>query len=98
MSQLGSARLPNPAKCRREDSNLGRTYAGGPEPRPVDRLGTATRKGEDRESIASTVLACRHEDSNLGRIYTNGPQPSPFGHLGMAAQYRGQDSNLRKPT
>jgi hypothetical protein len=29
--------------CRREDSNLGRTYASGPEPLPVDRLGTATR-------------------------------------------------------
>lgn len=55
-------------------------------------------KAKTGNRLPAQWLACRHEDSNLGRIYTNGPQPSPFGHLGMAAQYRGQDSNLRKPT
>ncbi len=55
-------------------------------------------KAKTGNRLPAQWLACRHEDSNLGRTCANGPQPSPFGHLGMAAQYRGQDSNLRKPT
>ena len=34
--------LDHREKCRREDSNLGKTYASGSEPLPVDHLGTAT--------------------------------------------------------
>jgi hypothetical protein len=38
-------------ECRREDSNLERTCASGPEPPPVDHLGTATQKAENRVPV-----------------------------------------------
>jgi hypothetical protein len=43
-----SSPLDHGEECRREDSNLGRTYASGSEPLPVDHLGTATGNTGDR--------------------------------------------------
>jgi hypothetical protein len=52
-----SSPLDHGETCRREDSNLGRTYVSGPEPLPVDRLGTATSRNaaETRSSAASRI-------------------------------------------
>lgn len=47
--------------CRREDSNLGRTYASGSEPLPVDHLGMATL-------VAAVLGSARMRSTRFERV------------------------------